>query len=74
MRDFLLSWLCPPFTEGPVDKPFIRNKMAQLIALVFVQDYPRRVRRGVGRGRGKREQGGEGEIREKELREMVISS
>ena len=62
-RDVLLSWLRPPFTEGPADKPFIRNKMAQLLALVFVQDYPRRVRTGR-----------EGLRREEGLWEVVVSS
>ena len=67
VRDLLLSWLRAPFIEGPADKPFIRNKMAQLIALVFVQDYPRRVRAKEGEGRGREEQ-----LRGKRLRGIVI--
>lgn len=39
MRKVLLLWLQPP-QDGVSDKPFIKNKMAQIIALTFVNDYP----------------------------------
>ena len=44
MRSLLLSWLKVPFINHLGEEPpYVRNKMAQIIALVFVQDYPRKV-------------------------------
>ena len=39
------SMLClmQPFISGPVDKSFVKNKMAQLYAMTCVVDYPSRV-------------------------------
>ena len=44
VRSLLLQWLKADPGGGPPDKPYVRSKMAQLFALVFIQDYPRRVK------------------------------
>eukprot|EP00040_Diaphanoeca_grandis_P019176 m.101032 g.101032 ORF g.101032 m.101032 type:complete len:964 (+) comp27298_c0_seq1:272-3163(+) len=39
MKEFLLTWLSQ-CTETNVDRPHIRNKMAQLVALAFIHEFP----------------------------------
>ncbi|XP_065889699.1 exportin-T-like isoform X2 [Dysidea avara] len=42
LRELVMSWMQEPFISGPVEKNFVKNKMAQLYAMVCVIDYPSR--------------------------------
>ncbi|XP_076358684.1 exportin-T-like isoform X2 [Tachypleus tridentatus] len=40
LRDFVKHWLNNQSREGKVHKVFIRNKIAQLVCLIFLADFP----------------------------------